>query len=76
MQIIAYRHMLQLLLFYIYQGELTMVIHESAEDYLETILMLSKKLPVVRSIDIANEMGYKKIKCKYRHEKILENQNT
>ena len=37
-----------------------MVIHESAEDYLETILMLSKKLPVVRSIDIANEMGYKK----------------
>ncbi len=44
----------------IYQGELTMVIHESAEDYLETILMLSKKLPVVRSIDIANEMGYKK----------------
>ena len=28
-----------------------MVIHESAEDYLETILMLSKKLPVVRSID-------------------------
>lgn len=44
----------------IYQGELTMVIHESAEDYLETILMLSKKSPVVRSIDIANEMGYKK----------------
>ena len=37
-----------------------MVIHESAEDYLATILMLSKKLPVVRSIDIANEMGYKK----------------
>ena len=37
-----------------------MVIHESAEDYLETILMLSKKLPVVRSIDIANEMGYQK----------------
>ncbi|MDO5381994.1 MAG: metal-dependent transcriptional regulator [Eubacteriales bacterium] len=37
-----------------------MVIHESAEDYLETILQLSKKLPVVRSIDIANEMGYKK----------------
>ena len=37
-----------------------MVIHESAEDYLETILMLSKKLPVVRSIDIANEMGYSK----------------
>ena len=36
------------------------VIHESAENYLESILMLSKKLPVVRSIDIANELGFKK----------------
>ena len=35
-------------------------INESAEDYLETILILSKKLPVVRSVDIANEMGFKK----------------
>lgn len=34
--------------------------NESAENYLETILMLSKKLPVVRSVDIANELGYKK----------------
>ena len=33
-----------------------MQIHESAENYLETILMLSKKLPVVRSVDIANEL--------------------
>ena len=37
-----------------------MVIHESAEHYLETILLLSKKLPVVRSIDVANELGFKK----------------
>jgi len=35
-------------------------INESAENYLETILMLSKKLPVVRSVDIANELGFKK----------------
>ena len=34
--------------------------NESAEDYLETILMLSKKLPVVRSVDIATEMDFKK----------------
>jgi Mn-dependent DtxR family transcriptional regulator len=34
--------------------------NESAENYLETILSLSKKLPVVRSVDIANELGYKK----------------
>ena len=35
-------------------------VHESAEDYLETILKLSYELPVVRSVDIANEMDYKK----------------
>ncbi len=34
--------------------------NESAENYLETILILSKKLPVVRSVDIANEMEFKK----------------
>lgn len=37
-----------------------MNINESAENYLETILILSKKLPVVRSVDIANELGFKK----------------
>ena len=34
--------------------------NESSENYLETILILSKKLPVVRSVDIANELGFKK----------------
>ena len=33
---------------------------ESSENYLETILMLSKRLPVVRSVDIANELDFKK----------------
>lgn len=33
---------------------------ESVEDYLETILVLSKRLPVVRSIDIVNELEYSK----------------
>ncbi|MBO5353654.1 MAG: metal-dependent transcriptional regulator [Lachnospiraceae bacterium] len=37
-----------------------MNINESAENYLETILILSKRLPVVRSVDIANELGFKK----------------
>ncbi len=36
------------------------MINESAENYLETILELSQTLPVVRSVDIANELGYKK----------------
>lgn len=34
--------------------------NESAENYLETILILSKKLPVVRAVDISNELGFKK----------------
>lgn len=37
-----------------------MMVNESAENYLETILVLSRQLPVVRSVDIANELGYKK----------------
>ena len=37
-----------------------MIINESAENYLETILILSKKKPVVRSVDIADELGFKK----------------
>ena len=36
------------------------MMNESAENYLETILELSQTLPVVRSVDIANELGYKK----------------
>lgn len=37
-----------------------MAIHESGEDYLETILILHKKTGFVRSIDIANELSYSK----------------
>ena len=33
-------------------------IHASAEDYLETILILHNRKGMVRSIDIANELGY------------------
>ncbi len=34
--------------------------HESAEDYLETILILRERNGSVRSIDIVNEMNYSK----------------
>lgn len=37
-----------------------MTLNESSENYLETILMLSQRLPVVRSVDIAESMGFKK----------------
>ncbi len=41
-------------------GDDVLKIQESAEMYLETILILSKKNPPVRSIDIANELEYTK----------------
>lgn len=37
-----------------------MALHESAEMYLETIYLLSQTNPTVRSIDIAEHMGYSK----------------
>ena len=37
-----------------------MKIHESAENYLETILVLQKRNGNVRSIDIANELEFSK----------------
>ena len=37
-----------------------MRIKESAENYLETILVLSKKIGAVRSIDVANELNFSK----------------
>ena len=50
-----------------------MQIHESAENYLETILMLSKKLPVVRSVDIANELDFKKSSVSVAMKNLREN---
>lgn len=37
-----------------------MKIAESGEMYLETILVLSRRLPRVRAVDVANETGYSK----------------
>lgn len=37
-----------------------MPLHESGEDYLETIYLLSRKQPHVRSVDVANELGFTK----------------
>ena len=36
------------------------VTNMSVEDYLETILILSKRLPVVRAVDIVAELNYSK----------------
>ena len=50
-----------------------MVIHESAEDYLEKILMLSQRNGTVRSIDIASEMGFSKPSISIAMKKLREN---
>ena len=50
-----------------------MKIQESAEDYLETILILRDKLGQVRSIDIVNEMGFSKPSISIAMRKLREN---
>lgn len=50
-----------------------MKITESMENYLETILVLSKKLPVVRSVDIAEELDFKKSSVSVAVKKLKEN---
>lgn len=37
-----------------------MKVYESREDYLEAILVLSKRSPYVRSVDVANHLGFSK----------------
>ena len=50
-----------------------MEIHESAEDYLETILILKERIGLVRSIDIATEMNYSKPSISVAMKKLREN---
>ena len=46
---------------------------ESAQNYLEAILMLSEQKPVVRSVDVANELGYKKSSISIAMKNLREN---
>lgn len=50
-----------------------MKIQESAENYLETILILSEKNRHVRSIDIANELNFTKPSVSVAMKKLREN---
>lgn len=49
-----------------------MVIHESAEDYLESILVLQEQCGQVRSIDIVNRLGYSKPSVSIAMKKLRE----
>ena len=57
------------------RSDVTMATNESAENYLETILMLSKRLPVVRSVDIANGLGFKKSSVSIAMKNLREKQH-
>lgn len=50
-----------------------MKIYESAEDYLEAILMLRERLGMVRSIDIVNQLGYSKPSVSVAMKRLREN---
>ncbi len=50
-----------------------MNIHESAEDYLESIYMLSMEKASVRSIDVANALGYSKPSVSVAMKQLEEN---
>lgn len=52
-----------------------MQIYESAEDYLETILVLAKKKGNVRAIDIANELNYKRSSVSVAMKNLREKNN-
>ena len=50
-----------------------MNIHQSAENYLETIYVLTKRNGSVRSIDIANELGFSKPSVSVAMKALREN---
>ena len=49
-----------------------MDIHQTAEDYLETILVLQEQIGLVRSIDIVNKLGYSKPSVSIAMKKLRE----
>lgn len=49
-----------------------MKIHQSAEDYLETILILRERKGSVRSIDVAGELGFSKASVSVAMKKLRE----
>ena len=56
-----------------YGGVYALKIQESAENYLETILMLGREKPCVRSIDIANELNFSKPSVSVAMKNLREN---
>ena len=49
--------------------------NESSENYLETILILSRNRPVVRSIDIATQLDFKKSSVSVAMKKLRQSEH-
>ena len=52
---------------------MAMEIHQSAEDYLEAILMIKERKGYVRSIDVATQLGVSKPSVSYATKRLREN---
>ncbi len=50
-----------------------MEIHQSAEDYLEAILMIKEKKGYVRSVDVANHLSVSRPSVSYSMKRLREN---
>ena len=50
-----------------------MIIHEAAENYLETIYMLLRRKGACRSVDVSREMGYSKPTISVMMKNLREN---
>lgn len=67
------KHDILILLFFENVGCYLLKIQESAENYLETILILSHRQAHVRSIDIANELNFSKPSVSVAMKNLREN---
>jgi len=52
---------------------MAMVIYESAEDYLEAILVIQQRKGVAHSVDVADETGFSKASVSVAMKKLREN---
>ena len=55
------------------EAVMIMTIHKSAEDYLETMLMLKEERGYIRSVDVADKLGVTKPSVSYVTKRLREN---
>ena len=55
------------------EAVMIMTIHKSADDYLETMLMLKEERGYIRSVDVAEKLGVTKPSVSYVTKRLREN---